>query len=375
MTMTECSQCLMDSKYIKSVSINPDGKCSQCVEFKKNLPIRTTTGDKGKRAIQRIAASNGKKHHLRKYDSILGISGGVDSCYLALTAVSYGFKPLLIHIDNGWNSPLAVSNIEKVVDTLGLDLVTYVLDWEEFSNLQRAFLKASTPDGEIPTDFAIQALLWRAAQEFNVKTILTGMNYLTESGHIPDWAYGHSDWRYINSINRRFGDIPLRKYPKMTLFDLFKYTYILRIKRISILNYIEYNRLEAEMSLVKTFGWEKYEGKHSESIYTKFYQEYLLPTKFGIDKRILHLSDLIRAGQITKGDAKNLLDKNPASSNTSLRNSIRYVLKRLRFDEVEFMSILSSGNKRYLDYPNNSKYVYMVRHFIHFLRRLKLYPR
>jgi hypothetical protein len=129
------------------------------------------------------------------------------------------------------------------------------------------------------------------------------------------------------------------------------------------------------MSLVKTFGWEKYEGKHSESIYTKFYQEYLLPTKFGIDKRILHLSDLIRAGQITKGDAKNLLDKNPASSNTSLRNSIRYVLKRLRFDEVEFMSILSSGNKRYLDYPNNSKYVYMVRHFIHFLRRLKLYPR
>jgi len=364
----------MDSKYITSVSIHPDGNCSQCVEFEKNLPTRTTAGDEGKLALQRIAAINSKKHHLQKYDSILGISGGVDSCYLALTAKTYGFRPLLIHIDNGWNSSLAVSNIEKVVDTLGFDLVTYVLDWEEFSNLQRAFLKAATPDGEIPTDFAIQALLWRAAREFNVKTILTGMNYLTESGHIPDWAYGHSDWRYISSINRRFGDTPLRKYPKMTLFDLFKYTYILRIKRISILNYIEYNRFEAEMLLVKTLGWEKYEGKHSESIYTKFYQEYLLPTKFGIDKRILHLSDLIRAGQITKGDAKNLLEKNPASSNASLRNTIRYVLKRLRFDEVEFMSILSSENKKYSDYPNNSKYVYTIRHFIHVLRRLKLYP-
>jgi N-acetyl sugar amidotransferase len=364
----------MDSARTKSIQIHPDGKCNQCVEFTKSLAFRTISGHEGKLALERIVAKNRKKHNLGKYDSVLGISGGVDSCYLALAAVSHGFKPLLIHIDNGWNTPLAVSNIEKVVDSLGLDLVTYVLDWEEFSNLQKAFLKASTPDGEIPTDFAIQALLWRAAQDYKVKTILTGMNYLTESGHIPDWSYGHSDWRYVKAISKTFSSVPLKKYPKMSLFDLFKYTYILRIKRVSILNYLEYNRVNAEKTLFETIGWEKYDGKHSESIYTKFYQEYLLPTKFGIDKRVLHLSDLIRAGQLTKNEAKVLLEKEFFSSSASKKNSIKYVLKRLNIDNKEFDDLLRSENKGYSDYPNNSRYVNIVRSFIRQLRRSKLYP-
>lgn len=372
--MAECIQCLMDSSQIESVRIDKNGSCNQCLNFEKNLATRTTNGPEGILKLLEIAAKNRQKHLGREYDSILGISGGVDSCFLAAASVSNGFKPLLVHVDNGWNSPIAVANIELVVDALDLDLVTYVLDWEEFSNLQKAFLKASVPDGEIPTDFAIQALLWRAAREHGIKTILTGMNYLTESGHIPDWAYGHSDWRYIKGINRKFGLIPLSRYPKMTLFDLFRFTYISRIKRVSILNYLDYNRLDAENYLVKSFDWNKYEGKHSESIYTKFYQEFILPSKFGIDKRILHLSDLIRAGQLTKIEAKVVLQKNLLTSHYQNRSDAKYVMKRLKFTATEFEAMLDTENKKFSDFPNNSKYINLIRSIINNLRRFKLYP-
>jgi hypothetical protein len=261
-----------------------------------------------------------------------------------------------------------------LVDGLNLDLVTYVLDFEEFSSLQRAFLKASVPDGEIPTDFAIQVLLWKAAQEHDVKTILTGMNYLTESGHIPEWSYGHSDWKYINAINEAFGDRPLKSYPKMTLPDLFKFTYLRNIKRVSMLNYLDYDRVAAEKVLVENYDWEKYVGKHNESTYTKFYQEILLPSKFGIDKRILHLSDLIRANQMTKVQAKKILSKDFSSSVSKERILIKYILKRLKLSEREFQVIMNNEKRLYNDFPNNSRYVSAIRGIIQILRKFKMYP-
>lgn len=372
--MAECIKCLMDTEFGGSIRIDRNGLCNQCIDFVKNVRNRTKSGSEGEQAIRKIVINNRQRHPNKEYDCILGISGGVDSCFLAHTALELGFKPLLIHVDNGWNTPTSVGNIEKIVDGLNLDLVTYVLDFEEFSSLQRAFLKASVPDGEIPTDFAIQVLLWKAAREHKVKTILTGMNYLTESGHIPEWSYGHSDWKYINAINEAFGDRPLKSYPKMTLPDLFKFTYLRKIKRVSILNYLDYDRAAAEKVLVENYDWEKYGGKHNESTYTKFYQEILLPSKFGIDKRNLHLSDLIRANQMTKVQAKEILSKDFSNSASKERILIKYILKRLMLSEREFEVIMKSKKRLYSDFPNNSRYVSVIRGIIQILRKFKMYP-
>jgi hypothetical protein len=254
-----------------------------------------------------------------------------------------------VHLDNGWDSELAVKNIEETLKRLGIDLYTEVLDWEEFKDLQVSFLKASTPDSEIPSDHAINAILGRMAEKIGVKYIIIGTNVRTES-HLPRaWSQGHSDWKYIRGLHQRFGTRPLKTFPHYDFFTFYRRMFTQ--KRVEILNYIGYNKSEALRVLQDELGWRYYGGKHYESIYTRFYQGFILPEKFGFDKRRSHLSSLICSGEITREKALEELTI-PTYSPAMQEEDREYVAKKLGFSEEEFNAIMKAPKRSYWDYPS-----------------------
>jgi len=258
----QCSRCVMDTTDPEIV-FNEDGVCNHCLRYQEQLTIRVYHGDDASSRLAALVEKIKRAGKGREYDCIIGVSWGVDSTYVAYLTKQLGLRPLAVHFDNGWNSELAVSNIEKTLKTVGIDLFTYVIDWSIFKELQIAFLKASTPDGEIPTDHAINALLWHEANRRGIKYIINGMNFATESASVPSWAYGHSDWKYIRSVNKVFGKHKkLKGYPHFSLWNLFYYSVIKGIRVVSILNYINYNKQEVMDILQNKLGWIYYGGKH-----------------------------------------------------------------------------------------------------------------
>ena len=203
----ECTRCVMSNDSDFSIIFDENGVCSHCLRYDSLVTSRVFEGKKGEEKLNRLVEQIKKAGQGKKYDCIVGVSGGVDSTYVAYLTKKLGLRPLAVHFDNGWNSSLAVENIQKTLDKLDIDLDTYVIDWDEFSDLQIAFLKASVPDGEIPTDHGIDALMWQKAAEHGVKYILSGMNFATESISVTDWSYGHSDWRYIKNIHQMYGNV------------------------------------------------------------------------------------------------------------------------------------------------------------------------
>jgi len=341
------------------ITFNNDGICNHCQRFEDLLEKRTHVGDVSLSAltnlIKKIKTSRGRK----EYDCIIGISGGVDSTYVAYIVKKYGLNPLAVHFDNGWNSELAVSNIEKVLDILGIDLYTHVINWEAFKNCQIAFLKSSTPDGEIPTDHAINAVLFQIALKNKVKYIINGMNFATEGMAVPSWSYGHSDWRYIKNIYQTFGvkKQHVKEYPHFSLINLAYYIIVKRIKVVSILNYIKYDRSEAVNSITKELGWVEYPQKHYESIYTRFFQGYYLVNKFGFDKRRGHLSDLIRSNQFSREEALLSIKKSPYNNKRNMQDDIEFVRKKFGLSIKEFDTIINAPNKSHQEYKNMEKYI------------------
>lgn len=364
----------MDSRADRSLELDAAGICNHCRRYDELSSARLLKGEAGSRAlaglVDRIrAAGQGKE-----YDCIIGVSGGVDSTYVAYLVKKHGLRPLAVHLDNGWDSELAVKNIEQALKTLDIDLHTYVIDWEEFRDLQVAFLKASTPDGEIPSDHAIFALLWREAVQRGIKFIISGMNFTTESTSVPDWAYGHSDWRYVKDVHRRFGTQPLRTYPHFSLEYLF-YANVLRgVRTVSILNYIDYKKDEVLRVLQGELGYRPYGGKHHESIYTRFYQGHVLPRKFGIDKRYGHLSDLINAGQMTREQALEEVKQPPYPEDLQQQDRV-YVAKKLGLTLGEFDALMALPVKSFRDYRNSYAQVQFLRSSVNRLRARGLYPR
>jgi N-acetyl sugar amidotransferase len=303
------------------------------------------------RIVEKIKASGSNN----EYDCIIGVSGGVDSTYVAYKVKELGLRPLAVHFDNGWNSELSVKNIEKTLNILDIDLYTYVIDWEEFKSLQIAFLRSSTPDGEIPTDHAITSLLYTIARDKGVKYIITGANIATEAILPETWSYGHMDWSYIKTINDRFGTRKkLSSYPHLTPLGYCYYTFIKGIRSIAILNYLNYDKAEAMKLLEEKLGWQYYGGKHYESIYTRFFQGYILTEKFRMDKRKAHLSTLILSGQLTREQALTELEK-PAYPIDLLREDREYVMKKLSMSESDFQSVMEQPVKTFKDYPNQWK--------------------
>jgi N-acetyl sugar amidotransferase len=285
----------------------------------------------------------------KPYDCVIGVSGGIDSTYVAYLVRQSGLRPLAVHLDNGWDTEISVNNIHRALETLNIDLKTVVLDWEEFRDLQISFLKASTPDSEIPTDHAIYAVLRKTAAEHDVRTIVDGVNYTSETIMPPSWSQGYYDWGYIQLLQKRFGTVPLRTYPHYTFWNLFYYKRIKRQRTVSILNYIDYNKFEAKKYLLKRMGWKDYGDKHHESLYTRFFQAYILPAKFGFDKRRAHLSTLINSGQIGRDEALREMEKELYAPEI-LNQHKEYVAKKLGLTEEALDGILNLPPRRYTDY-------------------------
>tara|TARA_B110000238_G_scaffold201126_1_gene255013 strand:- start:879 stop:2006 length:1128 start_codon:yes stop_codon:yes gene_type:complete len=368
-----CSKCIMDNSD-PDIKFDSQGICNHCERYDSLVSSRVFDGDIGKIELDTLIKkikSDGKN---KDYDCLIGVSGGVDSTYVAYLLKKHGLRPLAVHFDNGWNSELAVSNIEKTLSKLDIDLYTYVIDWPMFKDLQLSFLKASTPDGEIPTDHAIDSFLWNEASKRGIKYIISGMNFKSEAMSVPSWAYGHSDWKYIKSIQKKYGSKKLKNYPHYTFFDLFKFNILKGIRIVSILNYVDYNKEQVMKFLQDELGWIYYGGKHYESIYTRFYQSYILPEKFNIDKRRGHLSDLINSNQLSRASALIEIEKETYDKELMTRD-LNYVKKKLGFSDEKFNQIMNSPIKSFKDYPNNYSTVQFLRKTVNILRSVGLYFR
>lgn len=349
-----CVRCVMDTSDA-AISFDREGVCNHCHAYGAAVATGLHRGDEGRGRLQALVDRIKREGAGQRYDCVIGVSGGVDSTYTALLVKKAGLRPLAVHLDNGWNSEVSVRNIEGIVNRLGIDLYTEVLDWEEFRRLQLAFLRASTPDSEIPTDHAIFATLFRVARRERIRWLIDGGNLATELMVPAGWSHGHADWKYIRELNRLLGAGALKTYPRFTLFDQrVRIPWIDRLQRLSWLNYVDYDKASAMKAIRDELGWEYYGGKHYESIYTRFYQGYILKEKFGFDKRKSHLSCLVNAGGLTREEALRELDK-PAIEPAQLQEDRLFVIKKLRVSEREFDEIMAAPAKTFWDYPSYEK--------------------
>ena len=345
-----CTRCVMDTTD-PDIVFDENGVCNRCKSQELAIKHRVLPTDRREDALNKLVEKIKASGRGNQYDCIIGVSGGVDSTYVAYLVKKLGLNPLAVHMDNGWNSELAVSNIEKVLNDMDIDLYTEVLDWEEFKELQIAFLKASVSDAEIPTDHAIWAVLFEQAIKNKVKYIILGTNVVTEGILPSSWTYGTQDWLYIKDVNKRFGQKVLKTFPHLSLLKKVYYELVKKIKVISILDYIDYNKDDVRKVLEEELGWRYYGGKHYESIYTRFFQGYILPNKFNIDKRKAHFSSLIVSGQITRQDALKELET-PAYAGYMLEEDMEYICKKFEFSQETFQQIMSLPVKSYADYKS-----------------------
>jgi N-acetyl sugar amidotransferase len=335
-------------------TFGPEGFCNYCTEYlgrtSRSAYQGTVSDEKLARTVEKIKRSGAGK----KYDCIIGISGGIDSSYTAYMAKKLGLRALAVHMDNGWDSDISVRNIKFTVDKLGFEYESYVLDWQGFRDLQLAFLKASVPDMENPTDMAIAGALHRTAVKYGVKYIVSGGNYATE-GFLPKYfQYDAKDAKYLRGIYKRFGSGKLKDFPYFGWMDELYFKLVKGLRLIYILNYMPYSKEEAISSLEREFGWRYYGGKHFESIYTRFVQGHILPEKFNVDYRKITLSMQVLNGERSHEDALRELSQRPYDEK-KVQEDTTYVCKKLGIPPGEFASIMASPPKTYRDYPNDEK--------------------
>jgi N-acetyl sugar amidotransferase len=354
-----------------TISFDGDGVCSHCHHADRLLPTVRWTAVGSESAIQDVAEQIRNKSD-GPYDSIIGLSGGVDSSYTAYLAKRLGLRPMAVHFDNGWNSELAVENIQRVVEGCEFDLRTVVIDWKEFRDLQRAFLLASVVDIEMITDHAISAAMARLADENNVRFVLSGFNIATEHGMPAAWFWDKGDWTNIRAIHEQFGVVPLRTFPHQARSRRLLARLLGREPvTVQLLNLVNYRRDEAAQTLTREFGWREYGGKHHESTFTRFYQSYILPTKFGIDKRRVHLSDRIRNGELSRSEALELVDEPLYRTPQDLAIERDFVLKKLGFTEAEFATIMSTPPRAHDDFQSDRRVLDLVRVALRPIRALR----
>ncbi len=336
----QCSISVMDNIADPDITFDEKGICNYYYDYLEAEKEYVVKGDLGLRKFQELITEIKSVGKNKKYDCITGVSGGVDSSYTVFLAKKWGLRPLLVHFDNGWNTETSVENIRKLVEYTGFDLYTLVVDWAEFSDLQRSYLKASVVDIEVPTDHAISGTLQKLAAKYNVKYILSGNNVSTEAILPKSWIFNKGDHINLLNIHKKFGTLPIKTYPLYGFKEEYFYGQFKGIQTIKPLNFLDFKYEEAKSEIINSFGWKDYGGKHYESYFTKFYQAFILPEKFKIDKRKAHLSNLIFSGQITKNQALQILDA-PLYVNDQLKkNEIDFVLKKLGLSQIEFEELL-----------------------------------
>lgn len=350
-----CTRCVMDTSD-PDIAFAEDGACNHCAGALRRLETEQLPVDQRPAALERMARQMKDEGRGKDYDCIIGVSGGVDSTMVARLTQQLGLRALAVHFDNGWDSELAVDNIKKTLDALHIDLFTHVVDWEQFRDLQLSFLRASISNAEIPSDHGIHALLFRVAARERVRFILSGSNLATEGMHIPlAWSYYHQDLRLLRGIHRRFGREPLDTFPQISIPGYLWNVFVRGVRQIPILNYIDYRKAEAMATIERELGWRPYGGKHYESVYTRFYQGYILPAKFGYDKRRVHLSSMICSGNLAREAALTELEKSPYAG-ADLAIDREFVVKKLGLRPEEFEAIMALPVRTYRDYPNNARY-------------------
>jgi N-acetyl sugar amidotransferase len=344
----QCSVSVMDTIADPDIRFDDKGICNYYYEYKK-AEAGLRTGAAGWAELEAIAAEIKEAGKGQPYDCIMGLSGGVDSTYVAYLAKKLGLRPLAVHFDNGWNSELAVMNIENIISRLGFDLFTYVIDWNEFRDLQLAYLRASVVDIEAITDHAIFATLYRLAGERKVRYFLNGTNVQTENTLPKSWIHPKSDHINIKSIHKAYGTLPLKTFPFSNAKVKRYYQEVLGVRSVSVINYVDYNKKQVKELIQKELGWRDYGGKHYESVWTRFYQGYILPEKFRIDKRKAHLSDLIFGGQITKEQALAELAE-PIYDPKQFKIDYEFVLKKLGLSPAEFDAIMKQPARSHYEF-------------------------
>jgi N-acetyl sugar amidotransferase len=351
-----CARCVMDTTDSR-ITFNGLGICDHCQTFDKHVAPNWHTDERGERRLQELVRKIKAKAKKSEFDCIIGMSGGIDSSYLTYKATELGLRPLVFHVDAGWNTQEASNNIECLVDKLGLQLYTEVINWEEMRDLQLAFFKSGVPHIDTPQDHAFFATMYKFAEAHNISYILTGANFATECIRNPiEWMYYQSDSVQIKDIHRRFGSRPLASFPLTTIIrHKLWLPYAKGIQVVRPLNYMNYNKAAAMQCLVEKFGWQPYPQKHFESRFTRFYEGYWLPTKFGFDTRKVQLSSLIVTGQITREAALEIL-KNPALDDITVRQEFEYVANKLEISIDELRGYLVGPNRTYRDYRSQEMF-------------------
>ncbi len=348
-----CRNCVMDTTDSKIV-FDSTGTCDHCNTFWKDIEPKWDTSEKGWGQISKIADDIKRQNSDKDFDCIIGMSGGIDSSYLVyLAKEKLGLRPLVFHVDAGWNSQQAVNNIEQIVDRLDLDLYTEVIDWEEMKDLQLAYFKSGVPHIDTPQDHAFFATMYKFANKHGIKHILTGGNYSTECIRNPiEWMYYQSDSIQLKDIHRKHGTRPLKNYRVTNI--LWHKVYLPYIKGIKVyrpLDYMVYNKEEATQFLVDNYGYQRYAQKHFESRFTKFYEGYWLPKKFGFDTRKVQFSSLILTGQMSRSEALELLEKK-SYDEESIAHDFEYIATKLDITVDELQEYMDAPNKTYRDYKS-----------------------
>ncbi|MCC6338260.1 MAG: N-acetyl sugar amidotransferase [Myxococcales bacterium] len=362
-----CTRCVYDEQ-VNGISFDAEGVCVYCRTV-ENLQKDYGTGTpEGEARMQEIIEQIKRDGKGRKYDCVVGVSGGTDSSFMLLRAKEWGLRPLAAHYDNTWNTAIATENIRKVLSKLKVDLYTHVVDNKEADDIIRAFFKASVPDLDCATDIALAETLYRAAAKHGVKYVLEGHSFMAEG--ISPLGNVYMDGKYIRSVHRMFGTMPMRTYPNMDFAAFMKWTVVQRIRKIRPLWYIAYSKEEAKKRLSAELGWQDYGGHHLENRITAFHHAYYNPVKFGFDNRNNTLSALVRNGQLSRDEAVSIYRQTPYME----EGLLDYFKKRLGLSNHEFLRILRQPNKSYRDYPTYKKRFERLRPMFYVLAKANLVP-
>jgi len=347
-----CSRCIIDDT-VPGVRFDEKGVCNYC-SLHEALENDWPLGETGQQRLIKMVTQIKDQGKGKRYDCVVGVSGGTDSTYTLYLAKKLGLRPLAVHFDNGWNTETSVSNIKNALSKLEIDLQTYVVDWEEFKDIQVAFLKAAFPWADLPSDIAIRATLYHTAAEEGINYIILGNTFRTEGKMPAEWTTGDGTTvKYIQSI---FGTKKIRSFPNFTFIDLLYYQLIKRIRIFQLLNYVSYSKTEARNILKQELDWEYYGGHHYENIYSRFAYSFWMPQKFGIDKRIITHAALVRNNELTRSQALEIIHQPPLQGE-KVEEDVEYVIKKLSLDDETFNHIMNSSNKSVFDYPNYMSFI------------------